>query len=297
MELLLFIVTILCGCTITVFSNSHGTKASAIPFRFHLASEQLPNQTYRVLSGSIPKAEEPIPFWPVGGKEIKKVENVLIPYTELSIPNPFQEPSRCVFSTDANTSWLCDPDMILNAEQQAYLESRLLRVRDRANHQCSDGINYPYQIAVVVVSNIAVSPTANETPQDAAHNIAKQLLWRWGIGNKNCHDGMLLLFVTNQNVASLAVREGVEKMFISDKLVARVEDKIKAVYSTNGDANAAILKGLSLIEDSLPITAEGISWIATIVILLLIIFCMASALIYVFCFWLVNLEFLRPSNE
>lgn len=287
---LLFFATILCNYVVPALSSSDSAKASGIPFRFHLAPERLPNQTYRVLSGSVPAAEAPRAFWPVekGAKETKKIQNVLGPYTELSIPNPFQEPLRCVQSTNAYTTWLCDPDMLLSFDEQANIESKLLRIRDRTVHKCSDGLLYSYQIAVVVVSSVAVSP-ANENPQEAAHKLAEKLLRRWGIGNKNCHDGMLLLFATNQNVASLVLREGVEKAVLSKQMLERIENRIKASYFATRDANTAILNGLSLIDYELPVSSRGFTAIAIIVIGMLVLFFTVSGLLYIFCFWLATL--------
>ncbi|CDI84899.1 hypothetical protein, conserved [Eimeria praecox] len=100
-------------------------------------------------------------------------------------------------------SWICDPDHLLSPEEQAFVEARLLKLRDTAQSKCNESPNY-YQTAVAVASDIVVN--ANETPQEATDRFAESLLRRWGVGNKGCHDGIVLAFVKNLKTVSLATR-------------------------------------------------------------------------------------------
>ncbi|CDJ31864.1 uncharacterized protein EMH_0010490 [Eimeria mitis] len=76
-------------------------------------------------------------------------------------------------------SWVCDPDHLLSPEEQAFVETRLLKLRDTAQSKCNDADNY-YQTHIFVR--------------------------RWGVGNKGCHDGIVLAFVKNLKTVSLATR-------------------------------------------------------------------------------------------
>ncbi|CDJ50367.1 hypothetical protein, conserved [Eimeria brunetti] len=67
---------------------------------------------------------------------------------------------------DLSHSWVCDPDHLLSPEEQAFVEARLLKLRDTAQSKCNDADNY-YQ---------------------------------------GCHDGIVLAFVKNLKTVSLATR-------------------------------------------------------------------------------------------
>ncbi|KAL8425380.1 hypothetical protein Efla_003608 [Eimeria flavescens] len=115
-------------------------------------------------------------------------------HTDTSFPSPFEQPEKCVSFPSLSHSWICDPDQLLSPQEQAFVETRLLKLRDTAQSTCNESGNF-YQAAVAVASDIVVNE--NETPQEATDRFAGSLLRRWGVGNKGCHDGMVLAFVKN----------------------------------------------------------------------------------------------------
>ncbi|KAL8275869.1 hypothetical protein Esti_000205 [Eimeria stiedai] len=146
-------------------------------------------------------------FVPQGrGKE----ENVTL-YTAATFPNPFTEPEKCTFSARQSHSWFCDPEKLLSPQEQAELEVTLLKARDERAHTCADGQTHHFQaswsclyIAVTVMPSLLVPE--GKSLQEASDDMAYQLLRQWGIGNKACHDGLVLMFVKNHLIVSLAGR-------------------------------------------------------------------------------------------
>jgi len=184
------------------------------PFRF--APPVIPDKP--------PKEGQDTIWWPTTGRAPKlnrksaghllEDRETLI-HTDLSYPNPFSEPERCVAFPKINHTWLCDPDGLMTHDEETRLESRLLKLRDTRSHKCPQGKDEFYQAAVAVATDIVVPE--NETPQQATDGFAHALLRRWGVGNKGCHDGILLVYVKNLRTVAVATRSGVESQYISEE--------------------------------------------------------------------------------
>ncbi|XP_026189618.1 uncharacterized protein LOC113146450 [Cyclospora cayetanensis] len=186
-------------------------------------------------------------------------------HTDISFPNPFEQPEKCVAFSSLSHSWICDPDQLLSPQEQAFVEARLLKLRDTAQSNCNDSQKY-YQVAVAVASDIVVNE--NETPQEATDRFAESLLRRWGVGNKGCHDGIVLAFVKNLKTVSLATRENVDARVASPTFKAHVQRSMNHVFLATDSPAAAVAAGVDLVNQYLPRAATGLSWTATILLTL-----------------------------
>lgn len=114
---------------------------------------------------------------------------------------------RFVFSAApvrASHVWLCDPEHLLSAEEEAVVQAKLLKLRDTRAHVCADGQSHPFQVKHAAVSGnpkttahclhctsllrplcasqlaVAVVPDIyvgeSRTAQDAADTMARELL-------------------------------------------------------------------------------------------------------------------------
>ncbi|CDJ41664.1 hypothetical protein ETH_00010430 [Eimeria tenella] len=146
-------------------------------------------------------------FYPRGrGKE----EAAML-YSAATFPNPFVEPERCAFAARKTHSWLCDPEKLLPPLEEAELELALLRLRDERAHECADGKLHHFQV-----------------------------IEKWGIGNKSCHDGMVLMFVKNHLLVSLVGRA-----------------RVNLTYLLSGSVGAALITGVELVGGQLPEAPTG----------------------------------------
>lgn len=186
-------------------------------------------------------------------------------HTDTSFPSPFEQPEKCVAFASLSHSWICDPDQILSPEEQSFVEARLLKLRDTAQSTCNESTNY-YQAAVAVASDIVVNE--NETPQEATDRFADSLLRRWGVGNKGCHDGIVLAFVKNLKTVSLATRENVDSRVASSLFKTHIQRSVNHVFLSTGSPAAAVATGIELVNRHLPRAPTGLSWSATILLAL-----------------------------
>merc|ERR1712014_336279 len=112
-----------------------GAQEDIAPLESMTAPAGVPVQTYKVLKGSAGvNVPEPVGFL----------------YSADNFPNPFREPKKCVLFRNVPHSWICDPERLLSPNEQAVVESRLLKLRDSTSHRCRDGKIHPYQMAVAV---------------------------------------------------------------------------------------------------------------------------------------------------
>ncbi|SBS86525.1 hypothetical protein PMALA_016390 [Plasmodium malariae] len=154
-------------------------------------------------------------------------------YDELSFPNPFDHPEECVLS--------------LGLEDQLNIEAILLKIRDMNFHKCSDNGTYYYQVSVAIVPQIFVGK--NSSYEKSANHFSQNLLRKWGIGNKECHDGILLVYIKQLGSFIVAKREGVEDKFVNEK---EIRKQFMRTYFATGSIGNAIIESLKYINKQLP---------------------------------------------
>merc|ERR1712007_291211 len=235
----------------------------------HAVGEEDPSPPFRF----IPQTEI-IPSMKLNNKPVPKIEG----YTAASFPNPFTQPELCTQFPKVSHSWLCDPDKLLTVDEQAYIEARLMQLRDTTQHVCKDGKKHFYQLGAAVAKDIAVAE--NQTAQEAADTMARDLLLQWGIGNKACHDGLLLLYVKNKGVVTLATREGVEEEHIGSTFQKILHARVSLAYSATNSVSAALMQSIEMINAKLLSVDEGMGWIASIFLSFISIYIISIIIVY-----------------
>nr|CEL73412.1 TPA: hypothetical protein BN1205_090620 [Toxoplasma gondii VEG] len=257
-------------------SGACADEAEGIPFKFRPHGPKLEAKIYTPVRHRIP------------GDEVL--------YNAASFPNPFVEPQKCTFSTTATHSWLCDPDHLLTPQEQSTLESRLMKLRDSTEHDCPDGRRHFYQAAVAVAHDIYVPE--DQIPQQAADEMAHALLRQWGIGNRGCHDGMLLLFVKKRDLAALAKRGGragvhnrgtaqqqgksLKSCFntVNQAFTTILKARMHLAYVASQSAGDAVISGVDMLNYQLPATRAGPGWVATVIISLAALYVLSVLVVY-----------------
>ncbi|VWU52012.1 MOLO1 domain-containing protein, putative [Hepatocystis sp. ex Piliocolobus tephrosceles] len=171
----------------------------------------------------------------------------LMTYDEISFPNPFEHPEACVLSLGISHSWLCDPSHRLNMDEQINIESILLKIRDTNYHKCSNNKIYYYQVAVAIVPDIKINK--NNSFENSTQYFANNLLKKWGIGNKECHDGILLVYIVRLGSFIIAKREGVKSKELNE---IEIKKQFMNTYFATGSLNKAFVESLNLINKQLP---------------------------------------------
>ncbi|KMZ92777.1 hypothetical protein PVMG_01364 [Plasmodium vivax Mauritania I] len=172
------------------------------------------------------------------------------PYDEHSFPDPFVNPEECVLSL--GHTWLCDPSHLLSLSEQLEVEAALLKIRDTNFHKCSNKGVFYYQAAVALVPEIVISK--NSSYEKAVERFSQKLLRKWGIGNKECHDGILLVYVKQLGQFIIAKREGVEEKYLNEKEVTK---QFMVTYFASGSVGRSLIETLNFINTKLPSKPQG----------------------------------------
>ncbi|KJP88810.1 hypothetical protein AK88_01500 [Plasmodium fragile] len=174
------------------------------------------------------------------------------PYDENSFPDPFVNPEECVLSLGISHTWLCDPAHLLSLSEQLEVEAALLKIRDTNFHKCSNKGVFYYQVAVAVVHEIVISK--NISYEKAVKHFSQKLLRKWGIGNKECHDGILLVYVKQLGRFIISMREGVEEKYLNEKDVTK---QFMVTYFATGSVGRSLIETLNFISTKLPSKPQG----------------------------------------
>ncbi|VTZ69034.1 MOLO1 domain-containing protein, putative [Plasmodium chabaudi chabaudi] len=196
-------------------------------------------------------------------------------YDETNFPNPFESPEKCVLSLGISHTWICDPSNIIKIEDQLDIEAILLKIRDTNYHSCSSHGEFYYQVAVAIVPDIFVSK--NSSVEKSIQEFAQNTLRKWGIGNRQCHDGILLVYIKRLGSFIVSKREGVEDKYIN-------ETEIKHIfinsYIATGSISKALISSLNFINNKLPSRPQKMTNTAKLFLLLMIIYIISITIVY-----------------
>lgn len=104
------------------------------------------------------------------------------------IPNPTKFPEKCG-RKDGISSFICNPDQILTSNGMIRMEEKLQFIKQNRKHICgSEPQGYEIGIAFIDAMNIMSS----EEKEAAARRFAKNLHDSWGVGNKDCNNGVMI---------------------------------------------------------------------------------------------------------
>ncbi|CEM08980.1 unnamed protein product [Vitrella brassicaformis CCMP3155] len=179
-------------------------------------------------------------------------------------PSPFLDPTSCNRGEAAEageTTWLCDPDGWLTDDEANDVDTRLLKFRQETQHACGSLGKTFYQLAIALMAKLPYSLAKDKKRakhdertelNTYANSFAEKLLVTYGIGHKQCHDGILLLYSVQDHMAVVRWREGLEP-YINEAAKFTIERDIERAIHLNGDnLKDGLLEAIELIEHRLP---------------------------------------------
>ncbi|WBY58421.1 MOLO1 domain-containing protein [Plasmodium yoelii yoelii] len=173
-------------------------------------------------------------------------------YDETNFPNPFESPEKCVLSLGISHTWICDPSNIIKLEDQLNIEAALLKIRDTNYHSCLSNENFYYQVAVAIVPDIFIRK--NNSIEKSIQEFSQNILRKWGIGNKKCHDGILFVYIKRLGSFIVSKREGVEDKYINE---TEIKNIFMNSYFATGSISKALISSLNFINKKLPSKPQG----------------------------------------
>ncbi|GAB67021.1 hypothetical protein PCYB_103710, partial [Plasmodium cynomolgi strain B] len=198
------------------------------------------------------------------------------PYDEHSFPDPFVNPEECVLSLGISHTWLCDPSHLLSLSEQLEVEAALLKIRDTNFHKCSNKGVFYYQVSVALVPEIVISK--NSSYEKAVERFSQKLLRKWGIGNKECHDGILLVYVKQLGRFIISKREGVEEKYLNEKEVTK---QFMVTYFATGSVGRSLIETLNFINTKLPSKPQELTNTGKTFLLLIFLYVVSVVVIYI----------------
>ncbi|GAW81510.1 conserved Plasmodium protein, unknown function [Plasmodium gonderi] len=198
------------------------------------------------------------------------------PYDEHTFPNPFVNPEECVLSLGISHTWLCDPSHLLSLSEQLEVEAILLKIRDTNFHNCANKGIYYYQVSVALVPEISISK--NTLNEKSVEYFSQKLLRKWGIGNKECHDGILLVYVKQLGRFVVAKREGVEEKYINEK---EITEQFMFTYFATGSVGKGLIEALMLINKKLPSKPQELTKTGKMFLFLIFLYVVSVIIIYI----------------
>eukprot|EP00884_Botryococcus_braunii_P012507 jgi/Botrbrau1/21257/Bobra.39_2s0049.2 len=187
-------------------------------------------------------------------------------WTPDSFPNPTVDTEKC--GRKGVRSWICDPDGVLSYNSANIVEGTLREIAAAAEPFSSSGCSSispdavkGYQVAVALMKNMEGHP--GDTAEYTAATFAADLFENWGIGSKDCSNGVLLLLSTGDR--QIYIKAGA--VAAKELTNSQIQDMIAAMRPklTKGNFDVAIEQGvidigLSLAGASIPDEDDGWDW-------------------------------------
>lgn len=171
-------------------------------------------------------------------------------------PNPVDNP-WCRRSSSSSSSSaqeptssldrLCDPDEYLTYESAANIQMLTMKIGKEIPHTCSTTGQHQvtgYEIVTIVTQTLP-SSTTHTTPEQ----VTKYLHDRWGVGNINCHNGIVIfLAIQDRQIYISTGKDSKEKL--TDDIITMIINDMKPDLRAQkyGDG---IMKALMHIHDIL----------------------------------------------
>ncbi|ANQ08662.1 Uncharacterized protein PCOAH_00031300 [Plasmodium coatneyi] len=160
--------------------------------------------------------------------------------------------------------------------EQLEVEAALLKIRDTNFHKCSNKGVFYYQVSVALVPEIVISK--NSSYEKAVKIFSQKLLRKWGIGNKECHDGILLVYVKQLGRFIISKREGVEEKYFNEKEVTK---QFMVTYFATGSVGRSLIETLNFINTKLPSKPQELTNTGKTFLLLIFLYVVSVVVIYI----------------
>lgn len=183
-------------------------------------------------------------------------------WTPSTFPNPTHDTDRC--NRHGVTSWMCDPDNVVAYNTANVVEAILQDIQagksPYALAPCGALGKQGFQVAVALLRKMQT----DAEPSDAAKSFAKELHGRWGVGLRECNNGVLLLLAVEDRQVYISTGSGARKA-LSDAQASIIIDRMKPALRA-GDYDQAVERavrevGLTLAGAKF---AEPIDWVTTL---------------------------------
>lgn len=161
-----------------------------------------------------------------------------------ALPNPQSDPTHTC--RRFKPSAVCDPDGYLS-ESDADTIDGLINFIHAGTHgfhkvACPPRANTPIgaQLAVAIFERM---PPSNADKIQRAFHFARDLHDRWGVGDPDCQNGVVIAFAVKDRAVGFSIGKGVNPIFQDSMLPAIVND-MKPMLR-DGEYGAAIIKGVT----------------------------------------------------
>lgn len=189
-------------------------------------------------------------------------------------PNPETDPAACRRSEVATgRSHVCDADGMLSAKSRDVLEGIIQDV-EAGRHpyvlmQCGSKGNEGFKVAIAVMRRMQVAPGGDEG--HTAQTFAKQLHDEWGVGDKACNNGVLLLLAVENRQVYISTGAGALKALPDSKvqtILARMRPQLRAANYDRAVEQAVVDIGLGLAGADFD-DDNGSSWFDPVIVCIL----------------------------
>ncbi|SJK86276.1 BmGPI11, Conserved protein, unknown function [Babesia microti strain RI] len=197
-------------------------------------------------------------------------------YTADSLGNPFTAPDRCV-RIASDLTYLCDPDNILSQQEQLQLNTKLKQFPTKNFHYCPDSRQYGLKVGMLLVNNILVP--FPKSLDDAAQLLCQELIDKWGLGNKDCNDGIMVLYIKNNNAIFIATKDANDTLLSTDK-ITNIEEIFTNNLNTNNNDYRSLSDLVDNLSDALPKKTEGTKWSVIIPCAIVILYLVGVGAMY-----------------
>jgi uncharacterized membrane protein YgcG len=163
-------------------------------------------------------------------------------------PDIFPNPKRDTFlcGRQGRVSSLCDVDSVLSEQVKNRLEGLINDIQQGESpyrqSMCGSGGMEGYEVAVAVMKKMRVR--AGEDPATVAREFAKVLHSRWGVGNSECDNGVLVLLSIDDRQVYVSTGEQSQREGLPDATLGRIVSWM-VPYLKRGDYGEAMLRGVT----------------------------------------------------
>lgn len=156
-------------------------------------------------------------------------------WTSSTFPNPTRDVDRC--NRQGVKSWVCDPDGVISYNTANVVEAVLQDIQAGKSPYklapCGALGKQGFQVAVALLRKMQID---DEKPADTARAFAKGVHGRWGVGLRECNNGVVLFLAIDDRQVYISTGRGARKA-LSDSQAAIIIDRMKpALRATDYDA-------------------------------------------------------------
>ena len=151
-----------------------------------------------------------------------------------TLPNPQKSPDLC---HRIRASSVCDPDNILGTESANVVDG-LINFIHEGSHGFKKGKCGGNQVAVGVVQRIGGTGSRFERVKA----LAKRLHDEWGVGDKECGNGVVLVLGIEERVMYISTGWGVKDL-VGENVIEKIFDEMR-ITLRKGKVGTAVEKGV-----------------------------------------------------